>query len=319
MSDGDMHLGNFHLAMAQQLMLAASLDVASTYRVGGSSLEEKKRLYWSLQLLEQRYGSQGRPLPIISEYFRASIDGESSCSHDPPPLPSDWLHDTGFDCPGIWIYCVQIGYIWNQLRTYVTECSTQKMATPPWLNNSAYAIMNSRLIELENQVPIQHRYDTVRFYDQDAEILKKHSDYWHPWLRLQFTYHAIHAALNHPFVHVWVSRNSPGLASPNTFWKRCSELGLLHATWLVRLIDMATEKQFPLADPIFAHAAAISATIHIFYTCTNDLKLKLKSNTDLWKCRRFLQSFLSFSDVCKSLVSLYFSSCSSVVTTNLTG
>ena len=109
--------------------------------------------------------------------------------------------------------------------------------------------------------------------------------------------------LNHPFLYIIGAQHNPNLAIPNTFWRRSSEHALIHATWIVRLIEMVLDKQVPLTDPFFGHIAAIAATVHLYYCCAAATKLKHKSNTDFAKCRRFLKSFVSFSHACRALVS----------------
>ena len=127
-------------------------------------------------------------------------------------------------------------------------------------------------------------------------------DYWAPWLKEQFTYHVIPTVLNHPFLYIVGAQHNQNLAIPNTFWRRSSELALLHATWIVRIIDMIVEKQITVTDPFFGHTAAIAATVHLYYCCAAAARLKRKSNTDLAKCRKFLQSFAPFSPACAALV-----------------
>lgn len=108
--------------------------------------------------------------------------------------------------------------------------------------------------------------------------------------------------LNHPFLYIVASQHHPNLAIPNTFWRKSSELVLLHATWIVRMIDVVTEKEVQLVDPFYGHAAAIAATVHLYFCCATDLRLKQKSKMDFEKCKRFLKNFASFSPACATLV-----------------
>jgi hypothetical protein len=159
----------------------------------------------------------------------------------------------------------------------------------------------SDLTEVENKLSQCHRYDSVKFYERTADDLNINRSYWAPWLKLQFTYHSILTVLNHPFLYIVASQYNPNLAIPNAFWRRSSELVLLHATWIVRMIDMVHEKRMRLIDPFFGHSAAIAATVHLYYCCAADPRLKQKSKTDFVKCRRFLKNFISFSPVCAAL------------------
>lgn len=70
------------------------------------------------------------------------------------------------------------------------------------------------------------------------------------------------------------------------------------------MIDMVTEKEVQLIDPFYGHAAAIAATVHLYFCCATDSRLKQKSKVDFEKCKRFLKSFALFSPACAILVSL---------------
>lgn len=159
------------------------------------------------------------------------------------------------------------------------------------------------MTEIENKVPLCHRYDKLKFYQRRPNDVQLNQNYWMPWLKLQFTWHAILTTINHPFLYIAASRRHPSLAIPNTFWRRSSELVLLHATWISRLIDMTHEKEIKLLDPFFAHAAAIAATVHIYFSCAPDPRLKQKSKVDFKKCLKFVETFSKFSHGCERLVS----------------
>ncbi|KAG5926084.1 hypothetical protein E4U42_003672 [Claviceps africana] len=207
------------------------LDSNAGYSVSDPTTERKKRLFWSLQVLDQYHGRQ----------------------------------------------------------------------IEPWRRNSAYSTVLSDFMEAENSIPMCHRYDSVRFYERKVEDLKINRDYWTTWLKEQFTYHAIPTVLNHPFLYVIGAQHNHNLAIPNTFWRRSSELALIHATWVVRMIEMAVDKQVRLTDPFFGHIAAIAATVHLYYCCAAASKLKHKSNADFAKCRKFLKGFIPFSPACGAL------------------
>ncbi|PLB40366.1 putative C6 transcription factor [Aspergillus candidus] len=305
--EGNVSLGRFHLGLAFQLCRSAALDLESTYVGDSGLLERKKRLFWSLQSLEQCYGEQNgflsapatvrRPFPAPGgddHGFQRGLETQ------PPPLPRDDLGCTTADDLGIWSLAVHFGWVWSRVRSYVSNCADNRLKEP-WRHDSMYAMVLSDLTEVENHMPQCHRYDSVKFYERTADELRTHRNYWAPWLKIQFTYHCILTVLNHPFLYIVASQYNPTLTIPNAFWRRSSELVLLHATWLVRMIDMVSDKQMRLIDPFFGHCAAIAATVHLYFCCAADPRLKQKSKTDFAKCRRFLESFATFSPVCRAL------------------
>lgn len=282
------------------------LDVQSVYAIQDRTTERKKRVFWSLQLLEQFYGRQDGILNVSTEIWRPSYSslGRSHIDLDAraPPLPHDELGTSAPSEPGIWNTGLQLGWVWSQVRRYVSNCA-HNIVKEPWRHDSMYAKVQSDFLETENRIPMCHRYDSAKFFERKVEELKMNRDYWAPWLKEQFTYHIIPTVLNHPFLYIVGAQHNPNLAIPNTFWRRSSELALIHATWIVRMIDMAVDKQVPLVDPFFGHVAAVAATVHLYYCCAAAARLKHKSNTDFAKCRRFLKTFLPVSAGCAALVS----------------
>ncbi|KAF3355683.1 Protein HIR1 [Verticillium dahliae VDG1] len=283
---------------------SAMLDTESVYLVRDAITERKKRLFWSLQLLEQSYGRQDGLLSVPTDIWQPAFHSTGEKQKEPkskvPPLPKDELGTTRPSEPGIWNTSVHLGWVWSQVRKYVSDCS-HNILQEPWRHDSTYAKVLSDFMETENRIPMCHRYDSVKFYERKVEELKMNRDYWAPWLKEQFTYHVIPTVLNHPFLYIIGAQHNPNLGIPNTFWRRSSEQALLHATWIVRMIDMVVDKQVALVDPFFGHAAAIAATVHLYYCCAAAARLKHKSNTDFAKCRRFLKSFIPCSAACGAL------------------
>ncbi|KAG6001107.1 hypothetical protein E4U21_004680 [Claviceps maximensis] len=307
--DGNVHLGQFYLGMALQLCRSAMLDSDAGYAIDDLSTERKKRVFWSLQVLDQYHGRQTGILSSPTEIWRQSCSSgggdNRSCQGQGdelrvPPLPLDDLGHTIPSEPGIWNTSVQVGWVWSRVRKYVSDCA-HGIFREPWRTDSTYATVLSDFMEAENSIPMCHRYDSVKFYERKVEDLKTNRDYWTTWLKEQFTYHAIPTVLNHPFLYIIGAQHNPNLAIPNTFWRRSSELALIHATWVVRMIEMALDKQVHLTDPFFGHIAAIAATVHLYYCCAAASKLKHKSNADFAKCRKFLKGFIPFSPACRAL------------------
>lgn len=292
--DGNVPLGQFHLGFAFQLCLTAMIDVEATSQTESPLAQRKKRVFWSLLSLERSYGHQNRLLRLSAEPLcpccvpdKTEDDETMSCS------------DPEID---IWSLSSHFGWVWSRVRTYVSDCAHNNLKEP-WRHDSMYTMILSDLTSAENKLSQNHRYDSVKFYERTASEVRLNKSYWGPWLKLQFTYHCILTMLNHPFLYIVASQHNPNLAIPNAFWRRSSELALLHATWIVRIIDMVTEKEMRLTEAFFGHAAAVAATVHLYYCRAADPRLKFKSKTDLAKCRRFLEGFVEFSPACRALVS----------------
>ncbi|KAI0440909.1 hypothetical protein F4803DRAFT_525500 [Xylaria telfairii] len=305
--DGNINLGQFHVGLAIQLCRSAMLDLDLAYTIDDPTAERKKRLFWSLQLLEKFYGRQTGLPNVPTEIGRSSYSSVgggvrllSELNSTMPALPTENHGSSDSHEPGIWNTGVHLGWIWSRVRKFISDCA-HDILKEPWRHDSTYAVVQSDFMETENRIPMCHRYDSVKFYARTVEELRRNHDYWAPWLKEQFTYHVIPTVLNHPFLYIVGAQHNPNLAIPNTFWKRSSELALIHATWIVRMIDMIVDKQVQIVDPFLGHVAAIAATVHLYYSCAAAAGLKQKSKIDFAKCRRFLKGFLPFSPACAAL------------------
>ncbi|PIG83044.1 hypothetical protein AARAC_004895 [Aspergillus arachidicola] len=292
--DGNIRLGQFYLGTGFQLCQLERLDQSPTNENEQLITERQKRVIWSLQSLEQFYGEQKGILARSPEDWRPYYVSTRENSL----FPQDPTEASTIPEIEIWVFSLHFGWAWSRVREYVSECSQDRLIEP-WRLDSTYAKVLADMTEIENKVPLCHRYDKLKFYQRRSDEIQPQRNYWMPWLKLQFTWHAILTTINHPFLYIAASQSHPSLAIPNTFWRRSSELVLLHATWIVRLIDMAHEKKIKLLDPFFAHAAAIAATVHIYFSCAPDSRLRQKSKVDFTKCQKFIGIFSSFSHACE--------------------
>ena len=261
-----------------------------------SASERRKRLIWSIQALEQFYSEQHGLLRTVPDIWRPYYLSDARDTE----FPRDTTSATESEI-GIWSLSIHFGWVWSRVRVYISDCSRNKLMEP-WRTDSNYSKVLADLTDIENKAPLSHRYNIVKFYERQPDEVERNRDYWMPWLKMQFIWHSILTVMNHPFLYITASQCHPNLAIPNTFWRKSSELVLLHATWIVRTIDMIYEKQIKIYDPFLAHAAAIAATVHLYFSCATDTRLRQKSRTDLAKCQKFLENFSVFSPACKELV-----------------
>ncbi|KAE8423085.1 hypothetical protein BDV36DRAFT_309343 [Aspergillus pseudocaelatus] len=292
--DGDIHNGQFYLGLGLQLCRSTKLDSPMQLNEDPAS-ERKKRLIWSIQALEQFYSEEHGMFKTVPDIWRPYYLSDAKDTE----FPRDSTAATESEI-GIWSLSIHFGWVWSRVRVYISDCSRNKLMEP-WRIDSAYSKVLADLTDIENKAPLSHRYNIVRFYERQPDEVKRNRDYWMPWLKMQFIWHSILTVMNHPFLYITASQCYPDLAIPNTFWRKSSELVLLHATWIVRTIDMIYEKQIKIYDHFLAHAAAIAATVHLYFSCATDARLSQKSRTDFAKCQRFLESFSVFSPACKTL------------------
>ncbi|ETS75928.1 hypothetical protein PFICI_12872 [Pestalotiopsis fici W106-1] len=290
-----------HVGIATTLAKCANLDFETNHLTEVESrTESHRRLFWSLHLLQQKYGQQSSATNILEDVTRPQFVATHSnlgeklnelCPHMPQEemMPQHIRLNSITKSSGIWAYMIQLSTLWGEVRTYVNQWAQQNNCAPaPWSIESGYAIISAHLMDLETKLPAHHRFDSARFPDQENRQLQNDREYWSPWLYLQFTYHTIHGMLNHPFLYSSWSRHSARLAVPNTFWKTSSEHAFVHSTWVARLIDMVTNKEYRVSDPFIGHCTAIAATIHIYFCRAADRTTREAALGRLTRCIAFL-------------------------------
>ncbi|KAJ5167388.1 uncharacterized protein N7482_006169 [Penicillium canariense] len=299
----DTHLAWVHIGLVTNLAKCGNIDIELHEGQSTSLLEARRRLFWSINFLNQQFGPRSLSLNMLQDiqspkYMALNIDSHREMGVSPPQVPEETgsLSSRG----GIWVYMVQLGSLWREVQHYVSHCASGHF-TPPWSVESGYSIIGAHLMNLETNFPTSHRYDSARFQEQSIEELHGDRWYWSPWLYLQFTYHAVHSVINHPFLYSWRPQQAAQLAVPNTFWKTSSELALVHTTWTVRLIDMITEKDYQLSDPFIGHLVAIAITIHLYYCRAADPAVRESAQRKVETCTRLLHDLAAKWPVCDAI------------------
>jgi hypothetical protein len=302
----DVHFASLHISMAMTFLRCAGMDTESQHTEISPAAEARRKVFWSLLYLDQIYGQQTTPLNVLSnfqapKYVGTQLDLHQEYSAQPPTWPLETSTTGQSHNGGIWAYMVQLSALWKRVRIYMSQCADGTTKTP-WSADSGYSIICAHLMDLETRLPTNHRYDLARFSDYSTDELQSNRFYWSPWLLMQFTYHTIHSLLNHPFLYSSRPQQLAQLAVPNTFWKTSSELALIHSTWIVRLIEMVTEKSYQISDPFIGHCVAIAATILIYFCRAADMRLKQAAQSKLTICKSFLRELSLQWPVCKTMV-----------------
>lgn len=299
---GDVQLASFHTNLVSTLMQCSGLDM-DTSLDRADPLEQQRRLFWSVQILKSMCGlpvKMPSTLDIKAPSFLVPDETLRKTSGRAPQLPVEICNSNGDKSIGIWAHMVRSASLWALVRVHVWRCA-EGQVKPPWRPDSDYTTINSMLLDMECAFPISYRYDTAKFLDRSPEELETNRDFWLPWMKIQISYHTLHSVLNHPFLYSSrVSKPKPG---PNAFWKTSTDLALLHSTWIARLLRMAMDKGLELADPFFAHAAAVAVTLHLYWSRAADPKICTPAKENLQLCRTFISRMGLHWPLVRSIVS----------------
>jgi hypothetical protein len=299
---GDLQLASFHISLAGTLLQCSGLD-SHLSQDRTRTLEEQRRLYWSVRTVEVLCGLPSRSPSLLEiDEPQYLVPAEIKCrTYGRAPLLPQEIHNIHGDQPvGIWSHMARSANLWSQIRDYVRTCAVGE-GKSPWHADSGYTAINSQLLDMECGFPNAYRYDSAKFLERSSEELNRKRDFWLPWMKIQVTFHTIHSVMNHPFLYsARASKPRPG---PNAFWKTSTDLALLHSTWIARLIDMAAKKSLGLSDPFFAHAAAVAVTLHLYWSRATNPKISAPAEANLQACRTFLAEIGRHWPVCQNIVS----------------
>ncbi|KAF5695379.1 hypothetical protein FDENT_462 [Fusarium denticulatum] len=277
---GNIPMAGFDIATVQNMI---QLLPGSERNLSSSAVSQDiSRLFWSIQCLSSSCGK-----PVLLPSIPTSIDAPQmltvetrdslgSCIPAPKATHSG-LRETLVD---VWSQSLKICELWSDVRLYVAKCF-EGLAKRPWLPDSDYTRLCSRMLEIEMIWPISISYNAAKFPEIPPLEVESNRMDWLPWLRVQMTYHTIHCVLNHPSLYTVMAETPNSRLGGDSFWRASYLKALRHCTWVSRLIRTAGEKNLRLADPFFAQAAAIASTLHLYWTRTNDSQLQASSVRNL--------------------------------------
>jgi hypothetical protein len=291
-----------HVSLTKNLLQCAGLDVGLS-RERTQALEEQRRVFWSVSALNALCGLQPRVPSLIEDIHNPRYlimdDMLKPTSTNCPLLPQESHNDYGEKALGIWAHMARSATLWGEVRSYVARCSDGTMKSP-WQPDSPYTVINSHLFDMECAFPQSYRYDVAKFPDRTIEEIHEKRNFWLPWMKIQVTYHTIHALLNHPFLYS--SRPSKPRPGPNAFWKTSTDLAILHSTWVARLIAVSEKKRLNLSDPFFAYAAAAAATLHLYWSRASHASVRHPAQKNLEICRSLISELAAHWPICREIV-----------------
>ncbi|KAH8649197.1 hypothetical protein BX600DRAFT_442459 [Xylariales sp. PMI_506] len=286
---GNFNRARIHTSIGANLALSKVLASKSA-TLSQTEIEEIRRCYWSFYYLSCLTG--GEPIPVfLVPHNRPpfpvslSVDLEYCSSIQPstsgsPTSTADIQEDLG-----IVGYSLQLLEMWQTSLQYVVQLSIQDEV--PWAPNSTQFQIVQRIMELESYFCRNHKNAHVRFAEHRADGVEDHSRYWRPWLFIQFTYHATLCLLHHPFVYsdkVRVAESSEA----TVFLEKSSDLALLHAKHIARLVDALEQKGVEASDPFLGYCAGVAATTLLWSCYDEDGSAQRRARALLSKCYKFI-------------------------------
>lgn len=189
---------------------------------------------------------------------------------------------------GLVVSMVHLSEAWRMARVYAAS-RVAPDAPPPWHPLSDYSIITQRILDIECNMPLNHRWSGGHFIEQTNNELQENRHHWGPWLFVQFIYCGVLCLLNHPYL-LSLRLRSFHQTLPQTFIHQSFKLISRQSSWITYFVDLLEERQFLVPDPTLAHCVAVVATIHLQHSFVPNTGLRERSKAGFRSSIRFLRS-----------------------------
>lgn len=188
--------------------------------------------------------------------------------------------------PGIIGVHMRLVSIWGKLRSYLHSLR-RGVTEKPWSPDSTHTKLNIELIEHEALIDSSYFLSKAHLPSRTRAEISSHREYWDPFMASQIIWHAIHAVLNHPFVHLFLLRSSRDVPPSCLFLQQRIDMALFHTGSLFRILQSFMDLM-NIVDPMVADFVAAAATVSWFFQFSADPKISRRAREELDKCDAFL-------------------------------
>jgi hypothetical protein len=276
--------------IAVRLAISTNVLTSGPGRGPSKKSEALQRCCWSLFVLDKIYNSSFQTLPAIPE---EAVLPEKPPSPLTPHAASGEvseaqrsLQNLGQFDDGVTSYSLQLLSTWGHLMVYLKNIR-QGQLEDAWTPNSTYQQIQSLVFRFETVLPEVHRFRNARFHERTESERARQRNYWAAWISMQMVYHVIQCILHHPFLHLAEIHRRQRLRSPS-FLQHATDQAILHSAWVIRILDLCMDHNFPVYDPFVGHLAAMTATVLFFLRFSRDGSLATKAAKDFEVCQRFV-------------------------------
>ncbi|KAF5632034.1 C6 transcription factor [Fusarium sp. NRRL 52700] len=292
------HLNNQQLARAWMTAGTAArleaLRVLSFDNTPCSTDDSVSRAHWSVFMLERLFVSTmpdafgpGVPeFPISAPKPLAPQSTLSTAIPERAELEKAQPRTILSSDPGIIGVHIRLVSIWGKIRFYLHGLR-RGVTEKPWSPDSTQTKLNIEMIEHEALIDSSYFLSKALLPSRTRAEISSHREYWDPFMASQIIWHAIHAVLNHPFVHLFLLRSSKDVPPSCLFLQQRIDMALFHTGSLFRILQSFMDLM-DIVDPMVADFVAAAATVSWFFQFSADSKISRRAREDLDKCDAFL-------------------------------
>ncbi|KAM0194701.1 hypothetical protein ACHAPI_006998 [Fusarium lateritium] len=223
---------------------------------GSSSLRDHAQIqsYWLVHALECLL------VPLTTRAPGVETPEYPDLTLIPPQPHSSQIGDVSStsavesDRVAIIAHSLSIITIWGKLKCHLHSLRQGK-TEKPWSTDSMHTKINFELINFEATGPKKLFLCNAYLSKRTRDEVSRHPEYWNRFMVSQLMWHATHAILNHPFIHLSVLASSDSIPPSCFFMQQRIDMAIYHSNWTFRLLDMFNNLM-DIADPMVSEAMA---------------------------------------------------------------
>ncbi|RSM13074.1 hypothetical protein CEP52_002020 [Fusarium oligoseptatum] len=267
------------IGAASRLELVRSMSFLNSPQTNPQD-DASLRCYWSVFILEKAFAprftllSQSLATPEYPRSTREPSPPSCQADEDYAPDLANIRDDSTLDS-GIIAHALRGVSFWGDVISYIHSIRLGQADSPSNTDSSFYKLTN-KLYDLEAQLGHVHFVRNVGFSERTLDELKRHHEYWVPWLVFQMSAHATQGVLNHPFIHLVTLRKANRPSQPRLFLQGTVDQAMFHSSWVARLAQTCMDIGFVVYDPLICDMVAATATIAWLFQYARDSAQKLE-------------------------------------------
>ncbi|KIW81121.1 hypothetical protein Z517_04144 [Fonsecaea pedrosoi CBS 271.37] len=261
------------------LMMDPATSLPETVR------EERRRLFWSIYLLDRFVScSKQRPPAILDSDCQVQLPCDELDFRQGIAQKTETLTNLGTGAssghpayrPGQFALLVLMACVLGRCARYMLDNRDFAEERAPFNPQSDYVTISSILLYYESFIDSGRAVEEIvrlGMLKQDGVVDQQMVGHM---ILARVLFHLCHCLLNHPFL-LRQRVNATQEKTPTTWLARSLEVGLEHAGRLTRVFRDAKDTGCTVATSFYGYCLLVAGTIHALYTHSQDPELQQES------------------------------------------
>jgi hypothetical protein len=286
MSEGKLHPAWMKIGLSVRIAQDLRLMLEPTANLSDVDQEERRRVFWSIYLLDKLTSvGRARPPAILDEDCQVRLPSDAasfrngSCQVMPTIQQLQFGETSDHTHPGHFAVVALTASVLCRCVRYMLRDNRATREEPPWDSRSDFALINSRLLDLESRfdlaAPITEGLERKCMIDGKVDQQRAGQLLFsHVLFRLS------HCLLHHPFLLHTRLRSCTSKA-PSSFCALIFQTSLRDAQAITTLLQDAKEAGCNVVASFYGYCLAIAGSVQAIYTQHEDEVVRCEATKSL--------------------------------------